>query len=169
MHASGFEHLDLKPGNILIAQPSEEVFVVRGHPSLPPVRSCLGRPWSREGPDGDSIGTPAYMAPEQAADGQLGTVTALADVYGLGGILYWLLYGDPPNQVNTLNTRDGLAALARRNGPPPPGRLQFTDPPSQELAKELESVCLRALHSQRVKRPQNVGEFMEAIQKALMH
>ncbi|MFM8217066.1 MAG: protein kinase domain-containing protein, partial [Pirellula sp.] len=147
VHANNLLHLDLQPSNVLITQPFEEVFLIRGHPSLPAAvmasenDNMLGA---------RIVGTPAYMAPEQAHPDRFGPATARTDVYGLGGILYFVLYGNSPNVGQTQTARDIrdiIESLADRKGPPSPGRLQFTQASPRELAKRLEPICQRALHS----------------------
>src|SRR5262245_49588083 len=61
IHANGYVHLELHPGNVLVVPESQEIFVVGGHPSLPPVRVVR----EGTGPRGTICGVPAYMAPEQ--------------------------------------------------------------------------------------------------------
>src|SRR5262249_51724713 len=83
---------------------------------------------------GQVLGTPAYMAPEQAAGG--GPIDERTDVYGLGAILYEVLTGRPPYAGE-----DGAEVLRRvRSGPPPrPVAVKPGVPPA------LEAVCLKAL------------------------
>ena len=92
VHRQGIVHRDLKPGNILLAS---------GVPKI----TDFGLAKLYEGPDSKMtrapIGTPHYMSPEQAM-GHGENIGPLADVYGLGTILYELLTGQPPFQGNTV-------------------------------------------------------------------
>ncbi len=87
-HEQGVLHRDLKPENILLS---------RGHALLADfgiARAMRDPSLERLTQMGTSIGTPAYMSPEQATGEQ--TLTPASDVYGLGAILYELLIGEPP-------------------------------------------------------------------------
>lgn len=83
---------------------------------------------------GQMLGTPAYMAPEQAA-GQVDQIDHRTDVYGLGALLYEILTGQPP--FSGVVTRE-LLQKVRHELPQPPRELADVPPP-------LESACLRAL------------------------
>jgi WD40 repeat protein len=127
-HEKGILHRDLKPANILIDE--------NGQPHV----SDFGLAKRLEsGSDltgtGAILGTPAYMAPEQAA-GDKGRVTALSDVYGLGAVLYALLTGRAPFVgASPLEVLEKV----RTQEPDPPSRIQ------PRVPRDLEVICLKAL------------------------
>ncbi|MGE4143153.1 MAG: tetratricopeptide repeat protein, partial [Planctomycetota bacterium] len=103
---------------------------------------------------GELLGTPAYMAPEQAA-GERGEQSPALDVYGLGALLYALLTGRPPCVGSTpLATLDQV--LAGRIAPP--SRLR------PDLCPRLEEVCLRALARDPGERPPGARELAEELE-----
>jgi len=139
-HAHGVLHRDLKPENVMVG-PFGEVLVMdwgvaRVAESAPEAAS----PGARAAPpestaEGAIVGTPAYMSPEQAA-GRSDAVGTRADVYALGGLLYFLLTGRPPFDAATARRRaGGEADLA-----PEPARR--ADP---SVPAALEAVCARAM------------------------
>jgi formylglycine-generating enzyme required for sulfatase activity len=148
-HARGVVHRDLKPDNVmlgpfgtvyvldwgLVAVASDEVRVDRG-------------PFATRA--GALLGTPAYMAPEQAtAPGEVGPT---ADVYALGATLYELLSGHPPY---TGPSHEVIAEL--RRGPPPPL------PPLPPSVEDLASVCVRAMAREPAERYADARELAQAI------
>ena len=151
-HQQGVIHRDLKPANVLVHAPDEsgqgQPEGVRG-PRLSPRRPLsadlcakvtdFGLAKFLAGGDltqsGDVVGTPSYMAPEQAA-GKSAPITAAVDVYGLGAILYEALTGRPPFAAATV---DATLGLVRRDEPVSPRRLQPTVP------RDLETICLKCL------------------------
>src|SRR5205823_5729950 len=108
-HAAGVVHRDIKPSNVLLAADGTPKVADFG------VAKRLGADTLTR--TGAVLGTPSYMAPEQAGGGK--EVTAAADVYGLGAVLYELLTGRPPfagaNFFDTLDqvrTRDPVTPRA---------------------------------------------------------
>jgi len=137
-HQQGIIHRDLKPGNILltaIRAPAEGEVELRT-PKIGDFGLALQVDMiDRVTRPGTVLGTPAYMAPEQAArkDRQVGPAT---DVYGLGVLLYQVLTGAPPFQADT--DWETLQAVVNQQ-PPLPSRIRTDCPPA------LEEICLRCL------------------------
>jgi serine/threonine protein kinase len=137
-----------------------EVFVVGDYPSPLPIRHDRGP--MEPGQAVVSFGAPAYSAPEQLL---LGAPDVLTDVYGLGGILFEMLYDRPPNGENPASIVEILNALAVRKGPPKPPPFGRRAARSRELARRLQPICLRALESDRTARQVSVSAFMEGVER----
>jgi serine/threonine-protein kinase len=149
-HSRGVIHRDLKGQNVLLGDFGEVMVVdwglakVTGRPEEP--TSALPVTPGHDSPrfatvHGQALGTPGYMAPEQA-EGRLDEIDARSDVYGLGAVLYEILTGAPP-----FTGPDDPAVLERVIHEPPvaPRRRVPTTPAA------LEALCLKAL----AKRPED--------------
>lgn len=98
-HGKGIVHRDLKPENV-ICDPAGHAYVLDwGAAHLLSPAAALA--WAPAEPQGSIVGTPCYFAPEQAR-GQVDRIDARTDVFGLGGLLFYLLTGRPPHPPGPL-------------------------------------------------------------------
>ena len=165
-HSRGVIHRDLKGQNVVLGDFGEVVVLDWGLAKLvecaddelntPPVIFDL--PGSGDTDltmHGQALGTPSYMAPEQAA-GRVDLIDHRTDVYGLGAILYEILTGHPPF------TGPEILEVLRRvqvEEPIPPVRLNPEVPPA------LEGVCLRALAKKPADRYASASELAQHVQQ----
>jgi hypothetical protein len=144
VHAAGIVHRDVKPGNVLI-DAAGRVFLTDFGLALPEGGSHLTT-------DGVIVGTPAYMAPEQAG-GRPGEVGPRTDVYAVGVLLYRMLTGGEPFQGSPAE----VVAAVLRDEPPSPRSLR----PDVDLA--LEAIVIRALAKRPDDRFPDARSFAEAL------
>ncbi|MDX2009496.1 MAG: serine/threonine-protein kinase [Myxococcaceae bacterium] len=145
-HRAGVVHRDLKPDNVIVLQRAGKPFVKLVDFGIAKV--VTPAPDQKQTTHGVIMGTPQYMAPEQAAGVAL---DARADVYALGLILYELLTGRPPFVAETA----ALVMSAHISTPPPPL-------PS-EVPKTLRALVTRMLAKRPGERPSSMGEVLEAL------
>jgi eukaryotic-like serine/threonine-protein kinase len=128
-HQRGILHRDLKPANILLDEDGQPLVTDFGVAKRIEEHATL--------PSG-IVGTPAFMAPEQAA-ARKGAAAVAADVYSLGAILYALLTGQPP-----FKGQDALALIFDVINSEPRGPREL----EPQLDRDLEIICLKCLHKE---------------------
>ena len=149
-HAKGVIHRDLKPANIVLEESGEPVILDFGlarHDTADAAR--LTRL-------GESMGTPVYMAPEQAA-GDVEKMGPACDIYSLGVILYELLTGRPPFEGPPTMVLAQVLTVA----PPPPSSLR------RGIDPRLEAICLKALAKTPADRHASMSDFAAALEQAV--
>jgi serine/threonine-protein kinase len=183
-HEKGVLHLDLKPDNVLVSGFSE-VFVIdwgiarvdgeddserllelsgaRDGERKGSTSTLFGKAHPVTGLPGAIVGTPGYMSPEQF-EAQRDKIGPATDVFGLGGILFYALYGTPPCRPGEEGVMDTLELTL---DPQKPGRLRPGMLPKGERVKKehkdalgtLEAICLKALERDPAKRYSTVDDL----------
>ncbi|HEY7330970.1 MAG TPA: PAS domain S-box protein [Gemmataceae bacterium] len=164
-HSRGIVHRDLKGQNIVLGDFGEVVVLDWGlakflhHPETEAKGSLASKEIEYPGDSnltiqGQTVGTPAYMAPEQA-EGRPDLIDFRTDVYGLGAILYEILTGQPP--FTGRDTREVLRKVQEEE-PIAPSLLCAETPPA------LERACLRALAKKPSDRYTSAAELGQEVQ-----
>jgi WD40 repeat protein len=169
-HSRGVLHRDLKGSNVVLGDFGEVIVLDWGLAKLlgeavsgpggevPPAPvSNAAEGLREETMQGQVLGTPEYMAPEQA-QGRLDLLGPATDVYGLGAILYQVLTGKPP--FTGTDTREVLDRVIRQ--PPIPPRQLVAETPAA-----LEAVCLKALAKKPADRYATAGEIAQEVHRWL--
>jgi serine/threonine-protein kinase len=165
-HSRGVIHRDLKPQNVVLGDFGEVVVLDWGLAKLtsapdgiadPPPVAVPADAARQQTMHGQVLGTPGYMAPEQA-EGKLDRVGPGSDIYGLGAVLYELLTGQPP-----FAGPDAFAVLRRvaREAPVPPRQR------AAGVARALEAVCLKALAREPEDRYASAKELGDEVKRWL--
>jgi tRNA A-37 threonylcarbamoyl transferase component Bud32 len=147
VHRRGVCHRDLKPANVMIDDAGRPRLVDFG-------LALVDRPWDQSGRQEEGVsGTFQYMAPEQA-NGQTDRIGPQSDIFGLGGILYALLTGQPPHDDRDVM---GVWKKARQGIVTPPRQL------NPRIPRALERICLKALARDPAQRYASAAQFAAAL------
>jgi hypothetical protein len=159
-HEAGVLHLDLKPENVLLTPEGRPRLIDFG-------TALLHRAHGAAAVDGWVVGTPSYMAPEQHA-GDPTLLTPQTDVYGLGGILHFLLYGVPPHGGSSgeLPAAAGDGSNSSEPAPLGAGSLLGSVQTSSPLRRRLAAVAHRALAERPLARFTDAAEMAAALGRA---
>jgi serine/threonine protein kinase/tetratricopeptide (TPR) repeat protein len=151
-HEHGILHRDIKPGNILLDAKGEPLLTDFGLARLVEAESTVTHTM-------DVLGTPSYMAPEQAS-GHNEQLTSATDVYGLGAVLYQLLTGHPPFAGGT--TYETIKLLLDTEPRPPRLFNPKTD-------RDLSTICLKCLEKDPKRRYSSGLALAEDLEHWLKH
>ena len=151
-HEHGILHRDIKPGNILLDAKGEPHLTDFGLARLIETESTMTRTM-------EVLGTPSYMAPEQAA-GNNAAISSITDVYGLGAVLYQLLTGQPPFAGGT--TYETIK-LVLDTDPRQPRQL------NPKIDRDLSTICLKCLEKDPPRRYASALALAEDLEHWLGH
>jgi serine/threonine-protein kinase len=151
-HEHHILHRDIKPGNILLDQQGEPHLTDFGLARLVETESTVTRTM-------EVLGTPGYMAPEQAV-GNNAQLTSATDVYGLGAVLYQLLTGHPPFAGGTTYETVRLVLDAE------PRQPRLLNP---KVDRDLNTICLKCLDKDPRRRYASALALAEDLERWLKH
>ena len=151
-HEHGILHRDIKPGNILLDAKGEPHLTDFGLARLVETESTMTRTL-------EVLGTPSYMAPEQAM-GNNSAVTSATDVYGLGAVFYQLLTGHPPFAGGA--TYETIKLLLDTE----PRQPRLLNP---KIDRDLSTICLKCLEKDPKRRYSSALALAEDLERWLKH
>jgi TolB-like protein/cytochrome c-type biogenesis protein CcmH/NrfG len=151
-HEHGILHRDIKPGNILLDAKGEPHLTDFGLARLVESESSITHTL-------EVLGTPSYMAPEQAVGNNAG-VSSVTDVYGLGAVLYQLLTGQPPFAGGT--TYETIKLLLDTE----PRQPRLLNP---KIDHDLSTICLKCLEKDPKRRYSSALALAEDLECWLKH
>src|SRR6266487_768045 len=151
-HEHGILHRDIKPGNILLDAKGEPHLTDFGLARLVETESSITQTL-------DVIGTPSYMAPEQAV-GNNAAVSSVTDVYGLGAVLYQLLTGQPLFAGGTIY--ETIKPLLDTE----PRQPRLLNP---KIDRDLSTICLKCLEKDPKRRYSSALALAEDLERWLKH
>jgi eukaryotic-like serine/threonine-protein kinase len=151
-HEHGILHRDIKPGNILVDAKGEPHLTDFGLARLSETKSTVTHTM-------DMLGTPSYMAPEQAS-GHNEQLTSATDVYGLGAVFYQLLTGHPPFAGGTTYETVWLVLETE------PRQPRLWNP---KIDRELSTICLKCLEKDPKRRYSSALALAEDLEHWLKH
>src|SRR6184192_1978462 len=151
-HEHGILHRDIKPGNILLDKKGEPHLTDFGLARLVETESTVTRTL-------EVLGTPSYMAPEQAV-GNNAAISAVTDVYGIGAVLYQLLTGHPPFAGGT--TYETITLVLETE----PRQLRLWN---RKIDRDLSTICLKCLEKDPKRRYSSALALAEDLGRWLRH
>src|SRR6516162_6835690 len=151
-HQRGILHRDIKPGNILLDAKGDPHLTDFGLARLLETESTVTRTT-------EALGTPSYMAPEQARGGNA-QLSSATDVYGLGAVLYQLLTGHPPFVGET--TYETIRLVLDTD----PRQPRLLNP---KVDRDLSTICLKCLEKDPKRRYSSALALAEDLQRWLKH
>jgi len=171
-HSRGVVHRDLKPDNVALDNFGQVIVLDWGIAKIMSDGELAIQASLTDSMDtdliltktmaGEVVGTPLYMAPEQAL-GELDKVDERTDVFGLGAILYAILTGHAPHEQSTSESEgsslsEQLKAIAE-------SKIPFPHETVAQAPRELEAVCMRALNNHRYTRHASAKELADDVER----
>jgi predicted Ser/Thr protein kinase len=151
LHEHGVIHRDIKPSNVIVTPRGDVMIIDMGLAMLladDPVRTMTA--------EGNPLGTPAYMSPEQAR-GERSRISTRSDVYGLGATAYWLLTGSTPHDCDC-SLHEAVRRVAQEEG-------REAKTLREDLPKALGAVLGKACAKEGEKRYESAGAMGEDLRR----